>query len=155
MRGSPLILRFLKINMKKQNHEPYSADAAMAKLFAAEAASDVTRRAVQLFGGYGYTREYPVERMMRDAKITEIYEGTSEVQRTRRRGGFAPAPSGRGLSPKVTGGENQRLKFSPSGAPRHLSCARPSVRTGVPHRGRPTAQTPKAESKEGIQNNGF
>jgi len=67
--------------MKKQNHEPYSMDAAMAKLFAAEAASDVTRRAVQLFGGYGYTREYPVERMMRDAKITEIYEGTSEVQR--------------------------------------------------------------------------
>ena len=66
---------------KKQNHEPYSMDAAMAKLFAAEAASDVTRRAVQLFGGYGYTREYPVERMMRDAKITEIYEGTSEVQR--------------------------------------------------------------------------
>ena len=70
-----------KIAMKKQNHEPYSMDAAMAKLFAAEAASDVTRRAVQLFGGYGYTREYPVERMMRDAKITEIYEGTSEVQR--------------------------------------------------------------------------
>ena len=67
--------------MKKENHEPYSMDAAMAKLFAAEAASDVTRRAVQLFGGYGYTREYPVERMMRDAKITEIYEGTSEVQR--------------------------------------------------------------------------
>ena len=62
--------------MKKQNHEDYSMDAAMAKLFAAE-----TRRAVQLFGGYGYTREYPVERMMRDAKITEIYEGTSEVQR--------------------------------------------------------------------------
>ena len=55
--------------------------ACAAKLFAAEAASDVTRRAVQLFGGYGYTREYPVERMMRDAKITEIYEGTSEVQR--------------------------------------------------------------------------
>ncbi len=67
--------------MKKNAHEPYSMDAAMAKLFAAEAASDVTRRAVQLFGGYGYTREYPVERMMRDAKITEIYEGTSEVQR--------------------------------------------------------------------------
>ena len=67
--------------MKKQNHEDYSCDASMAKLFAAEAASDVTRRAVQLFGGYGYTREYPVERMMRDAKITEIYEGTSEVQR--------------------------------------------------------------------------
>ena len=66
---------------KKQLHEDYSMDASMAKLFAAEAASDVTRRAVQLFGGYGYTREYPVERMMRDAKITEIYEGTSEVQR--------------------------------------------------------------------------
>ena len=67
--------------MKKQNHEPYSMDAAMAKLVAAETASDVTRRCVQLFGGYGYTREYPMERMMRDAKITEIYEGTSEVQR--------------------------------------------------------------------------
>lgn len=59
----------------------YTMEAAMAKLFASEAASDVTRRAVQLFGGYGYTREYPVERMMRDAKITEIYEGTSEAQR--------------------------------------------------------------------------
>lgn len=67
--------------MKKDSGEPYSEDAAMAKLFAAEAASEVTRQAVQLFGGYGYTREYPVERMMRDAKITEIYEGTSEVQR--------------------------------------------------------------------------
>ena len=67
--------------MKKQCGEPYTMDAAMAKLFAAEAASDVTRRAVQLFGGYGYIREYQVERMMRDAKITEIYEGTSEVQR--------------------------------------------------------------------------
>ena len=67
--------------MKKQCGEPYTMDAAMAKLFAAEAASDVTRRAVQLFGGYGYIREYQVERMMRDATITEIYEGTSEVQR--------------------------------------------------------------------------
>ncbi len=67
--------------MKKQNHEPFSMDAAMAKLVAAENASDVTRRCVQLFGGYGYTRDYPVERMMRDAKITEIYEGTAEVQR--------------------------------------------------------------------------
>ena len=67
--------------MKKQNHEPYTMDAAMAKLVAAETASDVTRRCVQLFGGYGYTREYPMERMMRAAKITEIYEGTSEVQR--------------------------------------------------------------------------
>jgi butyryl-CoA dehydrogenase len=65
----------------KDAHEPFSHLAAMAKLFAAETASDVTRRCVQLFGGYGYTREYPVERMMRDAKITEIYEGTSEVQK--------------------------------------------------------------------------
>ncbi|HWS28630.1 MAG TPA: acyl-CoA dehydrogenase [Clostridia bacterium] len=67
--------------MKKQSGEKYSKEAAMAKLFAAQAASSVTREAVQLFGGYGYTREYPVERMMRDAKITEIYEGTNEVQR--------------------------------------------------------------------------
>ena len=65
----------------KQDHEPYMHLAAMAKLFASETASDVTRRCVQLFGGYGYTRDYPIERMMRDAKITEIYEGTSEVQR--------------------------------------------------------------------------
>jgi len=65
----------------KSNHEKYSHLSAMAKLTASETASDVTRRVVQLFGGYGYTREYPVERMMRDAKITEIYEGTSEVQK--------------------------------------------------------------------------
>lgn len=60
---------------------PYGHYAAMAKLFAAEAASDITRRCLQLFGGYGYTRDYPIERMMRDAKITEIYEGTSEVMK--------------------------------------------------------------------------
>ncbi len=66
---------------KKDAGQPYSADAAMAKLFAAETAMEVTTKAVQFHGGYGYTREYPVERMMRDAKITEIYEGTSEVQR--------------------------------------------------------------------------
>ena len=59
----------------------YSVEAAMAKLYAAEVAMEVTTKAVQLHGGYGYTREYDVERMMRDAKITEIYEGTSEVQR--------------------------------------------------------------------------
>lgn len=59
----------------------YSVEAAMAKLAAAEVAMEVTTKAVQLFGGYGYIREYDVERMMRDAKITEIYEGTSEVQR--------------------------------------------------------------------------
>lgn len=59
----------------------YSQESAMAKLFASETAMRVTTQAVQLHGGYGYTREFPVERMMRDAKITEIYEGTSEVQR--------------------------------------------------------------------------
>ena len=60
---------------------PYGKASAMAKLFASEAAMEVTTKAVQIFGGYGYTRDYPVERFMRDAKITEIYEGTSEVQR--------------------------------------------------------------------------
>ena len=59
----------------------YSVEAAMAKLYAAEVAMEVTIKCVQLHGGYGYIREYDVERMMRDAKITEIYEGTSEVQR--------------------------------------------------------------------------
>ncbi|MBR0411786.1 MAG: acyl-CoA dehydrogenase [Eubacterium sp.] len=65
----------------KQDGDPYSHLAAMGKLAASEAASDVARRALQLAGGYGYTREYPFERLMRDAKITEIYEGTSEVQK--------------------------------------------------------------------------
>ena len=65
----------------KDNGKPYSIDAARAKLFAAETAMEVTTKAVQLFGGYGFTKDYPVERMMRDAKITEIYEGTSEVQK--------------------------------------------------------------------------
>ena len=59
----------------------YGKDSAMAKLFASETAMRVTTQAVQIHGGYGYTRDFPVERMMRDAKITEIYEGTSEVQR--------------------------------------------------------------------------
>ena len=66
---------------KKDMHLPYSVDAAMAKLFAAETAMEVTTKCLQFHGGYGYTREYEIERMMRDAKITEIYEGTSEVQR--------------------------------------------------------------------------
>ena len=66
---------------KKDRGQPYVTEAAMAKLFAAETAMEVTTKAVQLHGGYGYIRDYPVERMMRDAKITEIYEGTSEVQR--------------------------------------------------------------------------
>ncbi|MDD2548485.1 MAG: acyl-CoA dehydrogenase [Bacteroidales bacterium] len=66
---------------KKDHKQPYSVEAAMAKLYAAETAMEVTNKAIQFHGGYGYTREYPVERMYRDAKITEIYEGTSEVQR--------------------------------------------------------------------------
>ena len=70
-----------KAAFNKQAGIPYSIDAARAKLFAADVAMEVTTKAVQLFGGYGYTKEYPVERMMRDAKITEIYEGTSEVQK--------------------------------------------------------------------------
>lgn len=65
----------------EDNHEAFGPLAAMAKLFASEVANEVTRFAVQLMGGYGYCREYPVERMMRDAKITEIYEGTSEVMK--------------------------------------------------------------------------
>ena len=65
----------------KETQKVYSVEAAMAKLFAAEVAMEVTTKCVQLHGGYGYIREYDVERMMRDAKITEIYEGTSEVQR--------------------------------------------------------------------------
>jgi len=65
----------------KQNGRPYSAEAAMAKLFASEMSARVTQTAVQVFGGYGYIRDYPVERYLRDAKITELYEGTSEIQR--------------------------------------------------------------------------
>ena len=65
----------------KDHTTSYSVEAAQAKLYAAEVAMEVTTKAVQLHGGYGYIKEYDVERMMRDAKITEIYEGTSEVQR--------------------------------------------------------------------------
>ena len=65
----------------KQNGRPFKKEAAMAKLFCSELAMRVTTRAVQIFGGYGYTTEYPVERMMRDAKVCEIGEGTSEIQR--------------------------------------------------------------------------
>jgi butyryl-CoA dehydrogenase len=63
------------------NGRPYSTEGAMAKLFASEAATRVAGRAIQIHGGYGYTESYPVERNYRDAKITELYEGTSEVQR--------------------------------------------------------------------------
>ena len=67
--------------MKKGAGERYTKEAAMAKLFCSEHAMKTTTKALQMFGGYGYTKDYPMERMMRDAKITEIYEGTSEVQR--------------------------------------------------------------------------
>lgn len=70
-----------KAAIAKDTQKKFSLEAAMAKLYAAEVAMEVTTKAVQLHGGYGYTREYDVERMMRDAKITEIYEGTSEVQK--------------------------------------------------------------------------
>jgi butyryl-CoA dehydrogenase len=65
----------------KENKKPYAADSAMSKLHASETATYVTKEAIQIHGGYGYVTEYEVERMYRDAKITEIYEGTSEVQR--------------------------------------------------------------------------
>jgi len=67
--------------IKKDKGILTSADAAMAKKYASDVAMEVTTQAVQIFGGYGYTRDYPVERMMRDAKITQIYEGTNEVQK--------------------------------------------------------------------------
>ena len=70
-----------KAAVAKQTQTTYGVEAAKAKLFAANTAMSVTTKCVQLHGGYGYIREYDVERMMRDAKITEIYEGTSEVQR--------------------------------------------------------------------------
>ena len=65
----------------KQNKRPYSGEAAIAKLYASEMSSRATNAAVQVFGGYGYINDYPVERLLRDAKITELYEGTSEIQR--------------------------------------------------------------------------
>ncbi|MGG6433163.1 acyl-CoA dehydrogenase [Anoxybacillus sp. D401a] len=65
----------------ESNGLPYGKESAMAKLFAGDTAMKVTVEAVQIFGGYGYTKDYPVERFMRDAKITQIYEGTQEIQR--------------------------------------------------------------------------
>ncbi|MBI1908986.1 MAG: acyl-CoA dehydrogenase [Deltaproteobacteria bacterium] len=65
----------------KDQGQPYSKEAAMAKLHASEAAMWITTKAIQVFGGYGYIKDYPVERHFRDAKITELYEGTSEIQR--------------------------------------------------------------------------
>jgi len=74
------LLTYQAATMKTQGIR-CTKEAAMAKLFASETAMWVTTKALQMFGGYGYTKDYPMERMMRDAKITEIYEGTSEVQR--------------------------------------------------------------------------
>lgn len=74
-------LLLYKAAWTKEQGQPYSEAAAMAKLYGAETAMEVTTKVVQIFGGYGFTKDYPVERMMRDAKITEIYEGTSEVQK--------------------------------------------------------------------------
>ncbi|ACA44294.1 acyl-CoA dehydrogenase [Clostridium botulinum] len=70
-----------KAAWKKSAGENYTMDAAEAKLYAAEAAMYVTNKSLQILGGYGYTKDYPLERMLRDARITEIYEGTSEVQK--------------------------------------------------------------------------
>ncbi len=74
-------LMTMRAAYRKDRGKPYAQEAAMAKLFASEAAMRATIKAVQIFGGYGYTRDYPVERYMRDAKLCEIGEGTSEVQR--------------------------------------------------------------------------
>jgi alkylation response protein AidB-like acyl-CoA dehydrogenase len=71
----------LKAAWLKDNNQPYGTASAMAKLFAAETAMRVTTEAVQIHGGYGYVKEYHVERLMRDAKLTQIYEGTSEIQK--------------------------------------------------------------------------
>jgi alkylation response protein AidB-like acyl-CoA dehydrogenase len=71
----------LKAAYLKDEHKDYGTASAMAKLFAAKTAMDVTTEAVQIHGGYGYVKEYHVERLMRDAKITQIYEGTSEIQK--------------------------------------------------------------------------
>jgi butyryl-CoA dehydrogenase len=67
--------------LKKDLNQPFGKEAAEAKLFASEACMDVAVKGIQILGGYGYTTDYPMERHFRDAKITEIYEGTSEIQR--------------------------------------------------------------------------
>jgi len=71
----------LKAAYLKDTHQDYALASSMAKVFASETAMWVTTEAVQVHGGYGYVKEYHVERLMRDAKITQIYEGTSEVNR--------------------------------------------------------------------------
>ena len=74
-------LLVLRAACLKENHQPHTREASMAKLFATETARNVGVRAVQMLGGYGYTRDYPVERYLRDILGTTLYEGTSEVQR--------------------------------------------------------------------------
>jgi butyryl-CoA dehydrogenase len=74
-------LLVLRAAWLKQEGRPHAEEGAKAKLFASEMARRQTAEAIQVFGGYGYTKEFPVERYYRDAKITEIYEGTSEIQR--------------------------------------------------------------------------
>ncbi|HPK05272.1 MAG TPA: acyl-CoA dehydrogenase family protein, partial [Bacteroidales bacterium] len=71
----------LKAAWLKDNHKPFGVVSAMAKLYAADIAMEVTTEAVQIHGGYGYVKEYHVERLMREAKLTQIYEGTSEIQK--------------------------------------------------------------------------
>ena len=73
-------LLILKAALLKDEHKSYAKEAAMAKQFASQTAVDASRECVQIHGGYGYMQEYGVERLMRDAKITQIYEGTSEIQ---------------------------------------------------------------------------
>lgn len=75
------LLTYRAAYLKDQGGVPYSKEAAMAKMYASDAAMAITTDVVQIFGGYGYSREYPVERLMRNAKITQIYEGTNQVQR--------------------------------------------------------------------------
>ena len=74
------LLTYRAANLK-DNHQSFVKEASMAKVFAAEAAAFVTTKALQIYGGYGYTKDFPLERYFRDARITEIYEGTSEMQR--------------------------------------------------------------------------
>ena len=73
-----LVLRAASL---KQAKAPFTRQASMAKLFASEAAQRICNRAMHVHGGYGYTREFPVERYLRDVRVTTIYEGTSEIQR--------------------------------------------------------------------------
>ena len=72
---------YLKAGWLKDQGKPYSLVGSMAKLYAADIAMEVTTEAVQIHGGYGYVKEYHVERLMREAKVTQIYEGTSEIQK--------------------------------------------------------------------------